>query len=303
MHKSFRRSLILGIGTAVLLTSPMLLSGTPLSAGVAAFAGNGNGNGGGSDNAGGNGNGGGSGGDHGGGSDHAAGNGGGHRENSSSSDAAPQGKKARISLASTGDSEASSDGKNLNAQLAGLNSLKRNINGLMKSSDPRMTEIRQFIVASADLVDAKAILEDASGELEDAENDYLSLLQRAGIQPSLDITPTMVENRIGEIERILEEEPPEDPTDLNDELEALQGALDGLAAQWAVVEAERGELADAAEDVAALEDATDAGALEDALRAAANRSRGVTDEVIEWASLQLGVGDADGLIDDYIERR
>ena len=46
MHKSFRRSLILGIGTAVLLTSPMLLSGTPLSAGVAAFAGNGNGNGG-----------------------------------------------------------------------------------------------------------------------------------------------------------------------------------------------------------------------------------------------------------------
>ena len=34
---------------------------------------------------------------------------------------------------------------NIHAKLAGLNSLNRNINGLMNSSDPRMVDIRSFI--------------------------------------------------------------------------------------------------------------------------------------------------------------
>ena len=299
MSHPIRNMIMLSATALALIAAPVLTNQTALSdlQAIAKDKGNGGGN---SDGGGG----GGGGNGNGGGSENSNGGGGGG-SNGQSNKSEGKSKKVADTEAVTTTTKAAkvAKTKTLDAQLAGLHSLKRNINGLMNSSDPRMTEIRQFIVASADLVDAKAILEAASGELEGAENDYLSLLQRAGIQPSLDITPTMVENRIGEIERILEEEPPEDPTDLNDELEALQGAIDGLAAQWAVVEAERDELADAAEDVAELEDATDAGALEDALRAAANRNRDVTDEVIEWASLQLGVGDADGLIDDYIERR
>ncbi len=44
---------------------------------------------------------------------------------------------------------------NIHAKLAGLNSLNRNINGLMNSSDPRMVEVRTFIQASADLAAAE----------------------------------------------------------------------------------------------------------------------------------------------------
>ena len=62
------------------------------------------------------------------------------------------------------------------------------------------------------------------------------------------------------------------------------------------------DLAEQVEDlggtVARLEDATDADSLDEALRSAANPNREVTEEVTEWASIQL-----DRLIEDYIAQQ
>ncbi len=53
--------------------------------------------------------------------------------------------------------------------------------------------------------------------------------------------------------------------------------------------------------VAEAEEDVSPEALEEALLTAANKP--VTDDVVVWVSEQLGIGDADGLIDDYLANR
>ncbi|MET3753267.1 hypothetical protein ABID08_000606 [Rhizobium binae] len=109
---------------------------------------------------GGNGGGGGSGGGHGGGNGggHGGGNGnGGGRSSGSdhgnsksqsvrgkSSEAPGKSQSGKTDIATTSKKE-----KNLSAQMAGLNSLKRNYRALMNTSDPRMAAISAYAVAYA----------------------------------------------------------------------------------------------------------------------------------------------------------
>ena len=59
--------------------------------------------------------------------------------------------------------------------LKGMNSLKRNINGLMNSSDPKREGFRSYIPANAALLAAQADLETAQGEYDLALENYMSL--------------------------------------------------------------------------------------------------------------------------------
>ncbi len=99
------------------------------------------------------GNGGGNGGGHGGGS----GNSGNHGSSSQGSasthgNSKSQGVKGKSTEAASKSKSVKADEtkeKNLSAQLAGLNSLKRNYKALMHTSDPRMTAIAAYAVAYA----------------------------------------------------------------------------------------------------------------------------------------------------------
>lgn len=59
--------------------------------------------------------------------------------------------------------------------LKGLNSLKRNINGLMNSSDPKMAGFQSYLLASAALAEFEELLATAQGEYDAAETAYLEL--------------------------------------------------------------------------------------------------------------------------------
>ena len=74
-----------------------------------------------------------------------------------------------------------------------LNSLKRNINGLMNSSDPKMEGFRSYLLANEALQDAEALLAIAQGEFDAAEAAYDALdlsghpgVDLAALQTTLD---------------------------------------------------------------------------------------------------------------------
>ncbi|ABC91423.1 hypothetical conserved protein [Rhizobium etli CFN 42] len=125
----------LAVLSLTLAASPATIAGLDLSA-LAKDGGNGGGNG--SGNGGGHGNGGGD-------------NSGSNHGNSNSS--AVRGKSSEApgkSKSGKSDTAAiSTKEKNLSAQLAGLNSLKRNYRALMHTSDPRMAAISAYAVAYA----------------------------------------------------------------------------------------------------------------------------------------------------------
>ncbi|MBY3465788.1 hypothetical protein HFN80_17570 [Rhizobium laguerreae] len=101
------------------------------------------------------GNGGGNGGGHGGGSGNSGSHGNGS-QGSGSTHGKSQGAKGKSTEAASKAKSAKADEtkkvtkeKNLSAQLAGLNSLKRNYRALMHTSDPRMTAIAAYAMAYA----------------------------------------------------------------------------------------------------------------------------------------------------------
>ncbi len=74
---------------------------------------------------------------------------------------------------STGQS-GDSAGKQASA-MKGLNSLKRNINGLMNSSDPKVAGFRDYLMANEALVDAEDLLAIAQGEFDAVNANYTAL--------------------------------------------------------------------------------------------------------------------------------
>ncbi|TBY08152.1 hypothetical protein [Rhizobium laguerreae] len=102
------------------------------------------------------GNGGGNGGGHGGGSGNSGSHGNGSQGSDSTRSSKSQSVKGKSSEAASKSKSAKADEtkkvtkeKNLSAQLAGLNSLKRNYRALMHTSDPRMTAIAAYAMAYA----------------------------------------------------------------------------------------------------------------------------------------------------------
>ncbi|MBY5581389.1 hypothetical protein [Rhizobium leguminosarum] len=127
-----------------LAASPVTIAGIDIAA-LAKSGGNGGGNSGGN----------GGGGGHGGGSGNS-GNHGSSSQGSGSTHGKSQGAKGKSTEAAsksksdkTDEKKVSTKEKNLSAQLAGLNSLKRNYKALMHTSDPRMTAIAAYAMAYA----------------------------------------------------------------------------------------------------------------------------------------------------------
>ncbi|ANL34854.1 hypothetical protein [Rhizobium phaseoli] len=122
--------------------SPATIVGLDMAA-LAKDGGNGGGHGGG----GGNGNGGGHGGGNGNGGSHNSGS-----DHGNSKSQSVRGKSSEApgkSKSDKTDTATSKKEKNLSAQMAGLNSLKRNYRALMHTSDPRMAAISAYAVAYA----------------------------------------------------------------------------------------------------------------------------------------------------------
>jgi hypothetical protein len=299
-----RRTLALSVATCALLSAPVLLNQSnlpfvPDTVAMAGKGGNGSGNSGGNGNSGGGNSGGGksSSSEHdGGGSSHGS-KAAAHSGNGQGGINA-RGKKApsEETLATAKVTGAGKE-RNIHAQLAGLNSLKRNINGLMNSADPRMAGIREFVIASAEAEAALADLKAAEEALDDATSAYVALVDGLGLTV---YDPVALQERLDAVEADLLLDP--DNQALLDEQLALTTALQS---------AELAALYDATATFnAAQQAAATAGAAadEDSLRAAllmaANENRVsdsyLTDDIMTWAYGILGVGDQNGLIDDYI---
>lgn len=242
----------------------------------------GNGRGGGND--GGNGNGG-----NGGGSDARsnAGNGSGHAQNGQdaqddvSSDTDTLTDETAQNL-NRGRAVGKSGEKNLSAQLGRLNSLKRNINGLMKSSDPHMAEIRTYILNSVELTKAEASLAAAQTSLADAQAQYDAAVA-AHDQAVADYNAALANPDTATTA---------DSSGVDAALATMQAAEANLAAaQTAVTSAEAA--------VAEYQALTTDEVLTNALLEGSNTGV-VTPAILEWSKSVLGVGDEIGAIDAYM---
>lgn len=209
--------------------------------------------------------------------------------------------------------------QNLHAQLAGLNSLKRNVNGLMNSADPRMEGIREFVLAGAALEGALDDLEKAKAAYEDAKDAYFDLLGTFSLSPYdddpdaySDVSVPALEERLADLRDLdLADDDPDYDAWLA-EIESLENAIPALEASEelaALTDADEA-LDDAAEAAKTAEGATDDEALKEALLLAANDNRVaqygddyVTDDILDWAKSVLGVGDANGAIDAYLKQQ
>lgn len=213
--------------------------------------------------------------------------------------------------------------KPVQAQLKGLNSLNRNINGLMNSNDPKMDGFRAFVASSAALVTAEAALEDAQNNFGATLDAYNALLDELGYEQ-----PTTAEEfdalRATLTEQANATEPmAEDFTGADGVLDedAFNAAVDQWSADTVAANAALDDLDAASEAFNAIDDAemavaegleaTSDEALTQAIVDGLNATGAgpvteddVTDEMFDWVSGRLGVGDEqDGLIDDFIAQQ
>ena len=292
MSNRIRHPMLLSLAAVAMLSAPVLLdgAGVPYISGIDAVAGNGKGKGGG--NGGGN-------------SSQSKGKSG---STSASSSAAAKGKKSAGEAVVV---EAAVKGpgskRTLNAELGRLNSLKRNINGLMNSNDPKMAGIRAYVIANGTLVDAQATLAVAGADLTSAQNAYIALVTSLGVGSYPNLTPAGLQSELDSVNAALAVST-DDPALLAQQA-ALTDAITAINAS-----PELAALITASEDIVAAEDgvfeaelAVSEDALREALLVAANPNRRsedyLTPEIMAWASNELGVGDANGLIDAYLARR
>jgi hypothetical protein len=181
---------------------------------------------------------------------------------------------------------------NLSSQLKGLNSLNRNINGLMNSSDPKMEPFRDFVSNSAELellIVAKAEAEAALGETSAA---------LAAALAALEVNPETAE---ADLVTLLET--PDLSQEAIDEITAAQELLEQQAEDQAALD-------EASDDAAAAAEATSEEAMIEAMVASLNATGAgpvtvddITPEMTAWVAEQLGVGeDQHGLIDDWLAK-
>ena len=318
MSHPIRNMVILSATALALIAAPVLMNQTVLSdlQAVAKDKGNGNGNGAGNSDGGGSGHGGGS------SNSNAGGHSGGGDSNGQSNESEAKGKKVADTEAvtTTGKSTKIAKTKNLSAQLAGLNSLKRNINGLMNSSDPRMLQIRAFVEASAALETATVALESAEatltalqGKLDAYVADYVTtaaLVAYDGTYSYADATLQSLNDRLAALALV---DDPANAEAIAAEQSALMAVLAeiNLSPELAAVTEQQGIVQGIEGEIAVLEPQTTEDVLQAALLAAANKNRVaeaggdayLTPEIMAWASGVLGVGDKYGLIDDLLAQQ
>lgn len=285
MRKAQKSVVILTTAFAFLAAPvAMDVAGLHLGTSLAYAAGKGN-----SDHGKGNGNSG----DHGNSGSGSGGNASGNHSKSSASGS--PGTESDVSQPETKKVSAAANG-GLNAKLAGLHSLNRNINGIKNSSDPRMAGIRSYLEAHDTLDRAEADLVAAKGKLTDAQDAYNALATSLGVDGYADTSLAGLSAQLASVEEqlVLDAENP----DLLAEAATLTNAIDTISAS-----AELAALAGAQDEIASLDatiaEATAASsdaALADALVAAANKNRiaqygdsYVDDEMLNWAKSRLGV--------------
>lgn len=201
---------------------------------------------------------------------------------------------AHTSLVSTQSAVGNTKEKNLNAMLAGLNSLHRNPNALLHSRDPRMVGIVNYAKAvvtyetslTSAITDAQASLMDAQAAI-DTLNAQLATLQAAPVDETTD--PDGYADWQAQIEAI--------NTQITAAQDTLQTAQDDVTvAETAYANAQAADFQDSP--------VTDETALTAAIIAAANRNRVTqygagypTPQMITWVENAIGVGSSTGIID------
>ena len=281
------------ISTTILTFAVPVIVSDITGTGAAEAQGNSGGNGNGGGNGGGNsgGNGGGNAGGNGGG--NAGGNGGGNG-GGNASDRGNSGMNGNAAAASgRGNSAvAPEDRRPLAASLKSLNSLKRNMNGIVNSADPKMEPARDYLAAVAAHEEAVEALEDAQEVYAESYDVLATAVEDLGITGAPETWADEIEDLRTELEAnpVAEgEEGYDDYQETLTDLETAEAALDQALADKAVLDA-----AEATE----LETAAASGdeALREAL-AAAYSSTGngtmtpdeVTDEMLDFAKRELGV--------------
>ncbi len=192
---------------------------------------------------------------------------------------------------------------NLQSELKGLNSLKRNINGLMNSSDPKMAAFRDFVSASADLELAKEALAKVQSVYTQTSGDFLRMASDMGISSDPSTAQAELDTQM---EDLLASEPEaDDPayTQWAEDAAAVtdaQSVMTRLNEDWA-------SLQDAKSEVEGATAGTSEADMMDAIVAAINSTGAgpvteadVTPEMAEWVAAQLGVGDSSGAIDAWL---
>lgn len=321
MLKTIKRAALLGVSAVAIVAAPLAISGSGLSfsmsAALAAPGGNGHGGGGGGDGDNG------SSGDHGnsGGGHSSNGNSGhssssshggssDHRGSSDHSGSGAENHKAPSNNHASSHSNKPAESqsapipkvRNFNAQLAGLNSLKRNINGIMNSSDPRMEGIRDILTAKADIEGAQSALDGLLGTQTTAQEAYQQLLDGYTFTPYdgnadayADVSLASLQQRLDDLSGLEAPADPDEAQALADEINALTQAIDaiGNSTELSDLTQANADVADAQMTLDGLESATSDEALQAALLAAANDNRITEDyvspEMLAWARETLGL--------------
>ncbi|MGN6487168.1 MAG: hypothetical protein ACTHLT_05015 [Devosia sp.] len=276
---NLKSTLLASAGAAAMLLAPLaIMPVTHLPAGYAALAekgGNGNGNGGGN-NGNGNGNG---------GSDSSASESRGNSGNAGNSGKASKEERATArEQAKAAKNEAKAERtKNLNSQLGRLNSLNRNINGLMNSSDPHMAGVRAYVQANAELDAAEGALAQAQADFATAGTTFGAAAAAGVISYDgfdyASATAAELQDRVATLQELAADGDVDAQTEL-DELATLP--------EFTAFEAAADVVADAQADVTDATAGTTDADLQAALEAAANKDGEITPEILAWAKAKLG---------------
>lgn len=192
--------------------------------------------------------------------------------------------------------------KNVNAQLKSLNSLKRNINGIVNSSDPKMEPIRTLMEDTASYEMALKDFETATGNYDTDLAAFLAESDELGLpdDPN-DALFDIEQRRTALLDSVPEGEEPSE--DIAQQLAELD---DAEAAAKKALESEK-----AVSDALVIIDETEEGASEEAFLQAIVDSMNatgqggyttedLTPEMIEWTKSELGFGEEEGKIDEYV---
>jgi hypothetical protein len=201
--------------------------------------------------------------------------------------------------------------KNLNAKLAGLNSLNRNYHAYLNSQSPRMASIQAFVMDSVEFDIAQAKLDAANVQLAASQAEFESLVAGTELTPYDGAVGIYDDPSLADLRERLDHlnsvtVAPEDEAAWAAEVAALESILDSAEAAAFADAQQAAADAQAAADEAAV--GTDDEALREALLDAANENRVeqygddyIDDEIMDWAKDVLGVGDDFGKIDEVRE--
>ncbi len=193
----------------------------------------------------------------------------------------------------------------LSSQLKALNSLNRNINGLMNSSDPKMDPFRDFVSNSAELEGLRVALADAGENYDASLADFLTAAGELGLSEDPATAQAELDTQLADL---LATEPAiEDPTYADWQAEVA--AVTDAQAVVAQLGADQVALAEADAAVAEVEAATSEEAMIEAMVASLNATGAgpvtaddITIPMADWVRERLGVGDGHGLIDDWLAK-